>query len=51
MSNGFAKIVGSDALKMFNAFENFQKSTANFEMNLFGENVGEKIYAEIFKLL
>ncbi|MGV8945276.1 MAG: non-hydrolyzing UDP-N-acetylglucosamine 2-epimerase [Lutibacter sp.] len=51
VSNGFAKIVGSDSIKMFNAFENFQNSTANFEMNLFGENVGEKIYAEIFKLL
>ncbi|MFA5299802.1 MAG: UDP-N-acetylglucosamine 2-epimerase (non-hydrolyzing) [Lutibacter sp.] len=50
VSNGFAKIVGSDSIKMFNAFENFQNSTANFEMNLFGENVGEKIYAEIFKL-
>lgn len=51
VSNGFAKIVGSDNKKMFEAFENFQNSTADFEMNLFGENVGEKIYAEIFKML
>jgi UDP-GlcNAc3NAcA epimerase len=51
VANGFAKIVGSDKKNMYQSFENYQKSTANFEMNLFGENVGEKIYNEIFKLL
>jgi UDP-GlcNAc3NAcA epimerase len=51
VANGFAEIVGSDKTKMHHAFENYQNSTANFEMNLFGENVGEKIYNEIFKLL
>ena len=51
VANGFAKIVGSDKKNMHQSFENYQKSTANFEMNLFGENVGEKIYNEIFKLL
>ncbi len=51
VANGFAEIVGSDKKKMYKSFENYQKSIANFEMNLFGENVGEKIYNEIFKLL
>lgn len=51
VTNGFAVIVGSDSKKMFQAFKNYQKSTANFELDLFGENVGEKIYNEIFKLL
>jgi UDP-GlcNAc3NAcA epimerase len=51
VANGFAKIVGSDKKNMYQSFENYQKSIANFEMNLFGENVGEKIYNEIFKLL
>jgi UDP-GlcNAc3NAcA epimerase len=51
VSNGFAEIVGSDKKNMHQSFENYQKSSANFEMNLFGENVGEKIYNEIFKLL
>ena len=51
VANGFAEIVGSDKKNMYQSFENYQKSTANFEMNLFGENVGEKIYNEIFKLL
>jgi UDP-GlcNAc3NAcA epimerase len=51
VANGFAVIVGSDSEKMFQAFKNYQKSTANFDLDLFGENVGEKIYNEIFKLL
>ena len=51
VSNGFAKIVGNDKAKMIHAFKNFQNSNVNFEVNLYGENVGEKIYAEIFNLL
>lgn len=51
IANGFAEIVGSDKQKMFQSFKNFQDSTANFEVDLFGEDVGEKIYAEILKLL
>lgn len=49
--NGFAEIIGSDKHKMFQAFKNFQNLNADFEMHLFGENVGEKIYTEIIKLL
>ena len=51
VSNGFAKIVGNDKAKMIHVFKNFQNSSANFEVNLYGENVGEKMYAEIFNLL
>ncbi|MDP2067766.1 MAG: UDP-N-acetylglucosamine 2-epimerase (non-hydrolyzing) [Lutibacter sp.] len=51
VTNGFAKIVGSGKEKMFKAFNDFQNSEADFEMELFGENVGEKIYEEIIKLL
>lgn len=51
VANGFAEIVGSDSKKMFQAFKNYQKSTANFDLDLFGENVGEKIHNEILKLL
>ena len=51
VANGFAKIVGSDKEKMLQSFHNYQDSTANFEMDLFGENVGEKIYEEIIKML
>jgi UDP-GlcNAc3NAcA epimerase len=51
VANGFAKIVGSDKEKMLQSFHNYQDLTANFEMDLFGENVGEKIYEEILKML
>jgi UDP-GlcNAc3NAcA epimerase len=51
VSNGFAEIVGNDKVKMMHAFKNFQNSNINFEVNLYGKNVGEKIYAEIFNLL
>lgn len=51
VSNGFAKIVGSDAAKMIDAFRGFQNSTVDFSINLYGNIVGEKIYNEIFKLL
>ena len=51
VSNGFAIIAGSDKVKIVKAFENFQKSSANFDVQLYGENVGEKIYNELKLLL
>ena len=51
VSNGFAKIVGSDTNKMVEAYENFQNSTANFEVELYGNEVGEKIHSEILNLI
>jgi len=51
VSNKFAIIVGSDSNKMVDAFQKFQHSSSNFDMNLFGDNVGEQIYTEILKLL
>jgi UDP-GlcNAc3NAcA epimerase len=51
VSNGYAKIVSNDKSKMIQAFESFQNSNSNFEKNLYGDNVGEKIYAEILKLV
>ncbi len=51
VSNGFAKIVGSNKKSMMNAFENFQNSTANFEVELYGNEVGEKIYTEILNII
>ena len=51
VSNKFAKIVGSDSKKIIEVFQEFQHSTVNFEMNLFGDQVGEKIYSEILSIL
>ena len=48
--NGFAIIVGNNTTKMIKAFESFQNSSANFNVELYGNNVGEKIYSEILKL-
>ncbi|MEN8187393.1 MAG: UDP-N-acetylglucosamine 2-epimerase (non-hydrolyzing) [Bacteroidota bacterium] len=51
VENGFAKIVGSDKKQMIEAFKNFKNSKADFEMNLYGDNVGENIYNEIIGLI
>ena len=51
VSNGFAKIIGANTVKMVDAYNEFQNVSGNFEMDLFGENVGEKIYQEILNLL
>ena len=47
VTNGFAKIVGSDKTKMLQAFADFKNSNANFSKNLYGNDVGEAIYQEI----
>jgi len=51
VKNRFATIVGSNKVKMINAFENYQNSTVNFSKNLYGNDVGENIYQEIIKLI
>jgi UDP-GlcNAc3NAcA epimerase len=50
VENGFATIVGSNSKKMIETFQKHQNSTANFEIDLFGNEVGEKIYSEILKI-
>ena len=51
VENGFAKIIGSNQQKMMDAFEEFNDSDADFNINLYGENVGEKIYQSIIHLI
>jgi UDP-GlcNAc3NAcA epimerase len=51
VSNGFAKLVGSDSKQMIKAFRNFQKENNDFRKNLFGNKVGEKIHEAIYKLI
>ena len=51
VNNGLAKIVGSSSTEMIKAFKDIQNSTANFEIDLYGNQVGEKIHFEILKLL
>ncbi len=51
VKNGFATIVGSDNKKMIKAFNSYKNSDVNFEMNLYGTNIGPTIYKEIKGLL
>lgn len=51
VSNGFAKIAGANTNAIILAYNEFQNTITNFEMNLFGENVGEKIYNEIIEII
>ena len=51
VQNGFAKIIGSNQQKMMDAFGEFNDSDADFNINLYGENVGEKIYQSIIHLI
>jgi len=51
VANGFAKIVGSNTSKMLDAYEYFQNSTVDFKLNLYGNQVGEKIHNEILEIL
>ncbi|PIE49124.1 MAG: UDP-N-acetylglucosamine 2-epimerase (non-hydrolyzing) [Flavobacteriales bacterium] len=51
VENGFAKITGSSTKKMIKAYEAFNTKISDFSMNLYGNNVGEKIYKEIKNLI
>lgn len=51
VENGFAEIVGSDLEKISLAFENFKNSEKDFSMELYGNDVGEKIYGSIKTLI
>ncbi|MGB0879452.1 MAG: UDP-N-acetylglucosamine 2-epimerase, partial [Polaribacter sp.] len=51
VANGFAKIAGSNPTKIKSAFDTFLISTLAFDKELYGTNVGEKIYESILKLL
>ncbi len=51
VENGFAKIVGSDQQKMIKAFKEYKNSKADFNINLYGDRVGESIYNNINSIL
>ena len=51
VQNGLAKIVGSDSQKLKEAFNFFKQNSFNSETQLYGNEVGEKIYTEIRSLL
>ncbi|MDP3353398.1 MAG: UDP-N-acetylglucosamine 2-epimerase (non-hydrolyzing) [Flavobacteriaceae bacterium] len=51
LENGLAQIVGSDSQNLVDAFDFFKQRTFNSATELYGNNVGEQIYAEIKSLL
>lgn len=51
VENGFAKIVGSNQSKIISAFNKYKDSKMDFNMELYGNNVGESIHKSILTLL
>ena len=47
----FAKIAGSNSNSIFTSFEFFSNTSMDFSKNLYGNDVGEKIYQSIKKLI
>ena len=51
VNNGFAQIIGSNKKSLLEAFETYRTKKSDFSMNLYGSNVGEKVYTEILKVV
>ena len=51
VENGFAKITGANFNTITNSFFLVNTSKINFNIELYGNNVGEKIYKSILKLI
>jgi len=51
VENGFAKIVGSDKLLMLEVFDQFKNNNIDFNMDLYGSDIGMRIYQNLVKLL
>lgn len=51
LEHKFARLAGSDAADIVFAYRYFKNSVANFSLELYGNNVGEKIYTELINLI
>lgn len=51
VENGFAKIVGTNKTKIIEAFKNYQHTTVNFNIDLYGTNVGDAMYKELLTII
>jgi len=49
--HNFAEIVGSDSEKIISTFQSFLKEKKSFDVELYGNHVGEKIYTAIKTLI
>lgn len=48
---GFAVLAGANTTDIFNAYQDLLNKELDFSKNLYGEQVGEKIYKEIIRIL
>ena len=48
---GYAKVVGSNTKKIIQTFDTFKATKKEFTIDLYGDNVGEKIYQSIYELI
>lgn len=51
VSHGYVKVVGSNIKRILDTFKTYQKSNKDFSADLYGNNVGEKIYQSIYQLI
>jgi len=51
VKNNFAKITGSNKQHMLDAYNQFRNSNSNFSINLYGDQVGARIYKEIKNIM
>lgn len=51
VNHGFAEVVGSDTIKIVESYKAFNHKKSNFNVNLYGNEVGESIYQSIIKLI
>ncbi len=51
VKHGYAKIVATNAVKMSEAFKFFNDKVLDYKLPLYGNEVGEKIYQEIWNLI
>lgn len=51
VENGFAQICGTDTDKMLTSFQEYRNIDLNFDLKLYGDNVGEQIYKAIREML
>ena len=51
VAHGYAKVVGSNTKKIIQTFDTFRAMKKEFTIDLYGDNVGEKIYQSIYELI
>jgi len=51
VSHGFAKVVGSNTKMILQTFDTFKATNKEFTLDLYGNNVGKKIYQSIYQLI